>query len=240
MSVRLTVEELIDEALLVIGGKVLGPPGIGPLVADRGGRQCAQGLAAGATCAVAGIDQDVVGQGEELVLQADIELLGALKAGVLSPGSLIEEVRAAEVSGEDEVSGDHVAGVIAEGAVGHQEHQMLWGVARGVPGLHADVAQGDHVTVLQPGGIEAVLPVLAPLAGDERFGTCRGRELTGAGEVVGVDMGLGDLSDAHAMVRGEVEVFADVAAGVDDHALAGGLAADEVAGLGKVLVVDAF
>ena len=49
VSVRLTIEELIDEALLVIGGEVLGPPGVGPLVADRGGRQRAQGLAAGAT-----------------------------------------------------------------------------------------------------------------------------------------------------------------------------------------------
>ena len=189
---------------------------------------------------MAGIDQDVVGQGEELVLQTAVELLGALKAGVLSPGSLIEQVRAPEISGEDEVSGDHIAGVIAEGAVGDQEHQMLRSVARGVTGLHADVAQGDHVTVFQPGGIEAVLPVLAPLSGDERFGTCCGCELTGAGEVVGVDMGLGDLSDAHAMVRSEIEVLADVAAGVDDHALAGGLATDEVAGLGKVLVVDAF
>jgi hypothetical protein len=53
-----------------------------------------------------------------------------------------------------------------------------------------------------------------------------------------VDVRLGDGGDAQAVVGGEREVGVDVAARVDHDGLAGRLAADQVAGLGQVLVVD--
>ena len=67
-----------------------------------------------------------------------------------------------------------------------------------------------------------------------------GGQLTGAGEVVGVDVGFGDGDDLHAVFRGEVLVHPDVAAGVHHEGLALGLAANEVAGLCEVFVVNTF
>src|SRR5699024_1550701 len=95
------------------------------------------------------------------------------EAGVLHPGGLIEEVRAAQVSGEDEVPGEAVSRLLGEGAVGDQVGQVLRGVARSVSGGDRDLAQGDRVPVDQAFGLETVLPVLAALAGD--VGGCAGR-----------------------------------------------------------------
>ena len=55
-----------------------------------------------------------------------------------------------------------------------------------------------------------------------------------------MDVGLGDGDDLHAVGCGQVLVDGDVAAGVDDDRLALGLAADQVAGLGEVFVIDAL
>src|SRR5699024_4740252 len=55
-----------------------------------------------------------------------------------------------------------------------------------------------------------------------------------------MDVGLGDVRDAHAVGLGHVEVDLDVAAGIDDDGVVRLLTADEVAGLGEVFVVDAF
>ncbi len=137
VRVGLAVEEFIDEALLVVGRQVRAPPGVEPLVADRGGRDRAQGLAAGAAGTVGRVDLDVVRQGQELVPQAGEELLGPHEAGVDAAGGLIQQVRAAQVAGEHKVTGEQVAGLVAERAVGHQEGQVLRGVARGVQGLDA-------------------------------------------------------------------------------------------------------
>ena len=240
VGVGLAVEEFGDEACLVIGGQVGAPPGVEPFVADRGGGDRAQGLAAGAAGAVAGVDLDVVGQGQELIPQAREELPGTGEAGVDAAGGLVQQVRAAQVPGKDEVTGEQVAGGVGERAVGDQEGQVLGGVARGVQGLDGDVAQGDLVVVVQPSGLKPVLPVDAALAGNVRGGAGRGGQFTGAGEEVRVDVGLGDGNNLHPVGRCEVAVDLDIAAGVDDQRLALGLAADEVAGLGEVFVVNAL
>src|SRR5699024_2074446 len=65
-----------------------------------------------------------------------------------------------------------------------------------------------------------------------------GGQFPGAREVVGVDVGLGDAGDGHAVARGQFEVVGDIATGVDDISGVLCLAADEVAGLGKVFVID--
>src|SRR5699024_10679162 len=114
------------------------------------------------------------------------------------------------------------------------------GVARGVHGLDGDVAQRDLVTVMQALGLEAVLPVVAALAGDVRGRPGCLRELAGAGQVVGVDVGLDDGGDRHAVAGGKVQIFADIPAGVHHHRLVLGLATDEVAGLGEVFVINPF
>src|SRR5699024_6968841 len=112
--------------------------------------------------------------------------------------------------------------------------------ARCVDGLHGDVAEGDLVAVVQAGGVELVLPVGAALAGDVSLRPGGRGQFACAGEVVGVDVGLGDGGDGHVVRGRQVEVLADVAPGVDDERLALGLAADEVSGLGQVFVIDPF
>jgi hypothetical protein len=163
VGVGLAVEEFVDEALLVVGGEVGAPPGVEPLVADGGGGDRAEGLAAGAAGAVAGVDLDVVGQGQELVPQAGEQLLGALEPRVDSPGGLVQQVRTPQVAGEDEVTGEQVAGLVAERTVGDQEGQVLRGVTGGVQGLDADVAEGDLVTVVEAFAVKFVLPVTATI-----------------------------------------------------------------------------
>src|SRR5699024_3760163 len=98
----------------------------------------------------------------------------------------------------------------------------------------------DRVAVVQQLGVEAVGPVLSTLAGDVRGGAGGGGQLSGAGEEVGVDVGLGHRGDGHPVVGGKVQVDLDVAPRIHHQRHALGLAADEVAGLGQVLVIDAF
>ena len=93
MRVGLAVEEFGDEAFLVVGGQVRAPPGVEAFAADRGGGDRAEGLAAGAAGTVAGVDLDVVGQGQELIAQAREELPRAFKAGVDAAGGLVQQVR---------------------------------------------------------------------------------------------------------------------------------------------------
>jgi hypothetical protein len=104
------------------------------------------------------VDLDVVRQGQELFLQAGEELLGAGEAGVDAAGCLVQQVRAAQVPGEDEVTVEQVAGGVRERAVGNQEGQVLGGVQ----GLDGDVARGDLVLVNQAFGPDAVLPSVPP------------------------------------------------------------------------------
>ena len=243
--VGLAVEEFGDEALLVVVLHVLGPPRELPLVTHRAGRQGPQGLAAGRARAVGREHLDVVGQGEEALAQAGEQLLGAVDAGVLvvrrvAAGGLVEQVRSAEVTTEHEVAGERVAGLVGERAVGDEEHEVLGRVAGGVHGLELDVAELDGVAVAEPLALEAIAPVVAALVGEVDGGAGRGGQLAGAGQVVGVDVGLGDLDDGHAVLVGHVEIGPQVAAGVHDDRLAAALAADEVAGVGQVVVIDAF
>src|SRR5699024_5290278 len=88
MGVRLSVQQLVDESLLVVVREVGGPPGELPLVADGRGREGPEGLAAGGAGAVAREDLDMIGQGEELGLQGREQLLRTGEAGVLHADGL--------------------------------------------------------------------------------------------------------------------------------------------------------
>jgi hypothetical protein len=236
--VGLALEQRLDEAFLVAGLHQRRPPAGELLVADGGARYGAERLAAGAARAMAGPHLDVVGQREEAVAQAGEEPLGAFEAGVDAAGGLVEQVGPADVADEDEVAGEVEAGLLAGGAVGHQERQVLGGMPRRVDGLEPHVAELDDVAVLQQRALEAVLPVRVALVRQVELGARARRELARTGLVIGVDVGLGDGGDAQAVVGGEREVGVGVAARVDHDGLPGRLAADQVAGLGQVLVVD--
>ena len=55
-----------------------------------------------------------------------------------------------------------------------------------------------------------------------------------------MDVGFGGRHNLHVIFGSQVEVDLDIAAGVNHNGLALGLAADEVASLGKAFFVDAF
>ena len=110
VRVGLAVEEFIHEALLVVGRQVRAPPGVEPLVTDRGGRDRAQGLAAGTAGTVRRVDLDIIRQGQELIPQAREQLLRTREPGVDPAGGLIQQVRAAQIPGEDKVTREQVPG----------------------------------------------------------------------------------------------------------------------------------
>lgn len=60
-SIWLSVQELVDDTLLIAGRKMVAPPGEAAFVADCGGGHGAQGLAAGASGTVRGEELHVVG-----------------------------------------------------------------------------------------------------------------------------------------------------------------------------------
>jgi len=88
-------------------------------------------------------------------------------------------------------------------------------VLGGVQRLDPHVAQPDLVAVAEQPVLEAlqpaVLPALAALVGEAEGGPGGLGELAGAGEVVGVDVGLGDGHDAWLVALGIGQVDADVA-----------------------------
>jgi hypothetical protein len=55
-----------------------------------------------------------------------------------------------------------------------------------------------------------------------------------------VDVGFGDGDDLHAVLLGQVLVHRDVPAAVDHHGRSVRLAADQVAGLCEVFIVNAL
>ena len=243
MGVGLPGQQFVDEALLIAALEERRPPGESALVADGGRRNGPQGFAAGASRAVGGQDLHVVGEGEQAVAEAGEEVAGTGEAGIGAAGRLVEEVRASGVTDEDEVAGEHEPRCVGLGTVGDEERQVLGSVAGGVRGAQGDVAEGDLVTVAQAHRVveaRPVGPVGSAFVGDvhRRAGGCG--EFAGAGEIVGVDVGLGDGGDRQSVAVGEVAVDRDVPAGIDDDRLPAGLAGYDVAGMGEVGVEDAF
>ena len=98
-----------------------------------------------------------------------------------------------------------------------EEAEVLGGVAWCVQGLDADAAQGEAVLVLQflvrEGGLEGLALVVG---GDGQRCAAALGEFLGPGGEVGVDVGLQDMGDAHALLVSVVEVDVDVAARIDD------------------------
>ena len=117
---------------------------------------------------------------------------------------------------------------------------------RGVPGrvqhIEPDAADPEAVTIAKQDraivGGEGVLPPRPPFGGEVQFRPGSRRKLPGSRNEVRVDMGLRNVPDPHALGGGRLEVRLHVAGGVDDHGLTRGRAADEVARLRELFVVN--
>jgi hypothetical protein len=175
---------------------------------------------------VAGDDCDLVGEGEEAVVDGGEELVG-VAAG---------EVGAADGAGEEGVSGEE------EGLVGKVEADAALGVAGGVEDGAAEAGDGDEFAVVEgvvgggdlgggdaePAGLdvhhfyqrEIVLIV-------EDGGSGEALEALGSGDVVDVGVGDDDLLDGEVVLVEDGDDAGDLVAGVDDDGFERGLVAED-------------
>ena len=170
-------------------------------VAHGGLRNSAQGLAAG-SCrrCVAGPDLEVLGEFDELADRIE-KLVGPHFLRPLLARSGLKQVRATEITDEDEVAGSDAHWLLGSRAkIGHQKRDVFWRVAGRVQGLELDVADLEGVVVPeQLVGVGAaagllveptILPVGPALGGKVRLDAlcC---QFAAAGEEVGVDVCFG-------------------------------------------------
>ena len=90
VCIRLAVEHLIDEALLVVALDIPGPPSETTFVADAGRRQRAESFSAGTARTVTRKDLDMIWLRDERPLQTAEDLFGTLETGVDTVGSFVE------------------------------------------------------------------------------------------------------------------------------------------------------
>ena len=204
----------------------------------------AEALAAGATGAVGGVDQEVIRHRFEELGKAAVEHLCSGFHGAFESGGPFEEVGAADVADEDEVTGEGDDGFGAGGFIGEDEGDVLRRVTRGVPDIETQVTDADDIAMLDEGDVRfvgvAVLPVGGAFIGEEEPGAGALGEFPGAGEEVGVDVGFGDDGDGESLAAGVLEDGLEVLAGIDDGGVTGSGTTDEVGGVSERLVVEAF
>ncbi len=86
-------------------------------------------------------------------------------------------------------------------------------------------------------GSELVFPVSASVVGQEKPPATAASQLPGAGNEVGVDVRLGDVSDSQPLLLRRSHVGVHPAIGIDHHRFACGGAADQVRRLSQLVVV---
>ena len=174
--------------------------------------------------------------------EAPPELARAGLGGVGDPGRFLEQVGAADVADEDEVAGDDPDRLIGGRAIGHQKTEMLGGVARGVNRGERDVADGNHVVIVEERHLrvrpEAVLPLGGAAAAEIHPRPGGGRQLAEPGDEIGVNVGLGDRFDPELFCGGGREIGSHLAGRVEHDGAPGRLTSDQVARLGKSVVVE--
>jgi hypothetical protein len=111
-----------------------------------------------------------------------------------------------------------------------------------VSGANPNAYQRDISSVAQEVGLlqrfGGISPLAAALAREMQRSAGSRCQGPGAGDEIGVDVRLGDVSDAHAISACRTRVHADVRVGVDDDRVSRLLAGDQVTPVRQVLVVE--
>jgi hypothetical protein len=176
---------------------------------------------------VAGDNDDLVGEGEEAVVDGGEELVG-VAAG---------EVSAADGAGEKGVSGEE------QGLVGKVETDAALGVAGGMEDGAAEAGDGDELAVIEGvvggggdfGGGDAEPTGLDVHHFDQGKivlvvqdgGSGKALEALGSGDVVDVGVGDDDLLDGEVVFVEDGDDARDLVAGVDDDGFEGDLVAQD-------------
>jgi hypothetical protein len=163
----------------------------------------------------------VVGQGQQRAVEAVVELLGQ---GAL--GARPQQIRAADPTGEQGVTGQDEPGLGGPAAVGDDDRHPVRGVTRRVQERHPDVA---HLVLLAVGDADVWERDRGGFVDEDRGAGDRGQP-PGAGEVVGLDVGLDDVAHTHGLLAGGLEVGLDLQLWIHHSARSGAASAEEVAG----------
>ena len=175
----------------------------GELVADRGGGAHRRRRGGAERAATVGGPESGGG----------IERGEPVQRAVLRPGQLLGPFGRHEVDAGRRARDQGAAAEHADLArsVEQQEGQVLVGVTRGSDRAQGEPAEVDLLAVLEP----AVRELPPTGSRGEHLGAVGGRELHGAGEEVGVEVGVGGVRDGQAPGLGGPAQRAEVAARVD-------------------------
>ena len=113
------------------------------LEADRGAGLAAQTFAARRAAEMGGKDLEVVGQRQELAVQAVVELLGERRFGARA-----EQIRAADPAREQRIAGQHEPGFRRPRLVGDQDRDAVRRVSRRVEDREHHVAKIVSLPIL--------------------------------------------------------------------------------------------
>jgi hypothetical protein len=192
------------------------------LGADRGDGLHAEVLTADRAGPMAGIEERVLGQAQQLSVQRVIKHAGQRLGGHANGR---QEVGAADVADQERVPGEHR---VRPARVARQVDDDDRDAFRRVPGrledLQADIAELQRVAVLER--MEVVVRLRASTEVDGRPHALLQFQM--AGHEVRVEMGQDDVLDREAIPRRVVDVPVDVTTRVDDDGRACPLVADQV------------
>ena len=218
-------EPLADSATNASSTSIVAHRVEAPLEADRGRASRAHRLAAERAGDVAREHLDAVGQLEQPPQRVE-EARGALAA-------LDREVGPGRVADEERVAREHEPRLVGARRVDDGEAAVLGPVARRVD--RADPR--PFPTASSSPSSERVVRVLDLGGGvDAHRDAVLEREAAVPGDVVGVRVGLERADDSHVEPLGLREDALDRERRIDDHRLAGLLAADEVRGTAEIVV----
>jgi hypothetical protein len=178
---------------------------------------------------VGGVDEDRVGQGQQLVVERVVQ---HSRHGLGGEAARADEVGPAHVADEQGVPGEHHAGLVGDRGVDDQDRHALRGVARCLQESQDHGAEPDLVAFPDGTVGERDVGLLA-----EDHGCPRAlRQLAVSAHEVGVKVGLDHPADAEPSPVRFRDVLVDVTPRVHHRGLA--LGADQVGGVGQAAQVE--
>ncbi len=160
------------------------------------------------------------------------------------PRGPLQQVGPAHVADEDEVAREDAHRPVRRGRVGQDEAQMLGRMARCVEGVDSDASDLEGISIAEEDRArlprEPVAPVRASFVRQVEARSRPVGQLPGSRHEVGMDVRLRGVLDPETLALRRPHVRLDVPVRVHDQCLSRRLAADQVARLGQLLVVEAL
>ena len=130
----------------------------------------------------------------------------------------------ADVAHHQGMTGHHEPGLVGPGPISDEQRYVLGGMSRRMQNLDGDVSKFEHVAVaycLKRAGS-------SDLRGEHIARTGGGCQTPPRGHVIGMDMRVDDVEDAHTARLGGAQVRLDIPDGIHDSAAGPAAAAEEI------------